>query len=204
MPHRRLLIAAPLGLAACSSLLPAQKYVPRAVWPLQPPPPNMAAASGRGQVLLVRAITAAPGLEQRGLQSLTAGGSLNVDYYNLWAVPPADALTQSFVTWAQASGLFSAVVTPGTRLTPGLIVEGELTELLVDLNSNMAQARMTLLVIKPSPALGGFARPLAQVSLAASQPVQGSGAAAQADAQNKALAVLLSQAMAQLSRLVSG
>ncbi len=200
MPHRRLLLAAPLSLAACGSLLPAQKYVPRTVWPLQPPPPGAAAEAGAGPVLLVRAITPAPGLEARGLQSLTKDGSLTVDYYNLWAVPPADALTQSLVIWAQASGMFSAVVTPGTRLTPGLILEGELTQLLVDLPANVARAQMSLLIIKSSGAVAGFALPLAQVSLTASAPVEGSGPAAQAAAQNQAVASLLSQAMAQLAR----
>ncbi|GAN79872.1 ABC-type transport auxiliary lipoprotein family protein [Acidocella aminolytica] len=199
MLYRRLVLAAPLSLAACGSVLPKQKYVPRTVWPLQPAP-NTAAQAGKGPVLLVRAVNPAPGLEQRGLQSLTADGNLLVDYYNLWAVPPAEAVTQGLVTWAQASGLFSAVVTPGSRLTPGLIAEGELSELLVDVPANMARVRMTLLVIKPSAASGGFARPLAQVKLAANAPVQGSGAAAQAAAQNAAVAKLLGDAVEQLSR----
>ncbi len=200
MPHRRLLLAAPLALAACGSLLPRQQYIPRTIWPLQPPPPGTNAAPGAGPVLLVRALAAAPGLDQRGLQSLAADGSLNVDYYNLWAVPPADALTQSLITWAQASGLFSAVVTPGSRLTPGLIIEGELTQLLADLPAGVARAQMSLLIIKPSGAAGGFAQPLAQLSLSASAPIEGSGPAAQEAAQSAAAASLLAQAMAQLSR----
>ncbi len=200
MLNCRLLLAAPLGLASCGSLLPAQKYIPRTIWPLQPPPPAATDAAGKGPVLLVRTITAAPGLEARGLQSLAADGSLNVDYYNLWAVPPAEALTQNLIAWAQSSGLFSAVVTPGTRLTPGLIIEGELTQLLVDLPANTARAQMSLLVIKSSGSIGGFAQPLAQVSLTANEPLQGSGPAAQAAAQTKAVAGLLSQAVAQLAR----
>lgn len=204
MLRRRLVLAAPLGLAACGSLLPRQKYVPRIIWPLQPPAPAANAAPGTGKVLLVRAITAAPGLDQRGLQSLGADGSLNVDYYNLWAVPPADALTQSLITWAQASGMFAAVVTPGTRLTPGLIAEGELTQLLADLPANMARARMSLLIIKASGAVAGFAQPLAQLSLSASAPIAGSGAQAQAEAENQAVASLLGQAMAALRRYAGG
>lgn len=204
MLRRRLVLAAPLGLAACGSLLPRQKYTPRIIWPLQPPAPVANAAPGTGKVLLVRAITAAPGLDQRGLQSLAADGSLNVDYYNLWAVPPADALTQSLITWAQASGMFAAVVTPGSRLTPGLIAEGELTQLLADLPANMARARMSLLIIKASGAVAGFAQPLAQLSLSASAPIAGSGAQAQVEAQNQAVASLLDQAMAALRRYAVG
>src|SRR5271165_5481868 len=128
MPRRRYILAAPLALAGCASLLPAQKYTPRISWPLQPPSPAMAAPAAGGPVLMIRPIAAAPGLDARGLQSLAANGSLKLDYYNLWAVPPADAVTQALLDWSQASGTFSAVVTPGSRLSPALIVEGELTE----------------------------------------------------------------------------
>ncbi|MGE4480529.1 ABC-type transport auxiliary lipoprotein family protein [Acidocella sp.] len=203
MPYRRFILAAPLGLVACSSLLPRQKYVPRTIWPLQPPPSGNGATMSTGPVLLVRGITAGPGLERRGLQSLLTGGDLKIDYYNLWAVPPADAVTQGLVSWAQASGLFSAVVTPGTRLTPGLIVEGELTELLTDIPARQARAAMSLLVIKPAGNLGGFAQPLGQVKLTAAQPVHGTGAAAQAAAQTQAVASLLAQAMARLAGYAS-
>lgn len=199
MPHRRVVLVAPLGLAACSSLLPQQKYVARTIWPLQPAPPAAEGARAGGPVLLVRAMSAGPGLDQRGLQSLAADGSLTVDYYNLWAVPPADALTQGLVTWAQASGLFSAVVTAGSRLTPDLILEGELTQLLADPSANVARAQMSLLIIKASGALGGFAQPLAQLSLAAAAPLAGNGTAAREAAQNQAMAGLLTQAMAQLA-----
>lgn len=204
MLHRRFLLGAPLVLASCSSVLPAQKYVPRANWPLQPPPPQTQTGSGHGPVLLVRAITAAPGQDARGLQTLTQDGSLNLDYYNLWAVPPANALTQALVNWAQASGQFSAVTVPGSRLTAGLILEGELTQLLVDLPAAQAKGALSLTIIKPSTGTAGFAQPLAQLSLTASAPVQGEGAAAQAAAQNAVVSNLLSQAMAQLARYTGG
>lgn len=200
MRRRALLLTTPLGLAGCGSLLPTQKYIPRTIWPLQPPPPTINAANPTGPVLLIRAINPAPGLESRGLQSLTENGNLTVDYYNLWAVPPAEALTQGLIIWAQASGVFSAVVTPGTRLTPGLIVEGEFSKLLVDLQAGRACAQMTLLIIKPSSTLAGFAQPLAQIRLIAYAPVTGTGPRAQAVAQSAAMADLLAQAIDQLER----
>lgn len=201
MRRRILLLAAPLGLTGCGSLLPKQPYTPRTIWPLQPPPPaTTRAANPTGPILLVRAINPAPGLEQRGLQSLDKNGSLSVDYYNLWAVTPAAAVTQGVISWAEASGDFSAVITPGSRLTPNLIVEGELSELLFDQATNQAQARMTLLIIKPAAAIAGFAQPLAQAKLNASAPAQGQGPAAQAQAQVEAVAGLLTQALALLRR----
>lgn len=198
MQRRRLLLAAPLALSACASLLPSQKYTPRISWPLQPPPPaNMPPAPG-GRVLLVRPITAAPGLEARGLQSLGPDGSLNVDYYNLWAVPPADAVTQALLDWSEASGAFSAVITPGSRLQPDLILEGELTELLADPARSEARAALTLVVIKPGAGAGGAAVPLRQALLRAAVPLSGNAPAVLAAAQSEALSQVLTQAMALL------
>lgn len=199
MKRRLLLLSAPLSLAGCASLLPAQQYIPRTSWPLQPQPPVYKTAQASGPVLLVRAITPAPGLEQRGLQCITADGSLKTDYYNLWAVPPAEALTQGLINWAQASGEFSAVITPGSRLTPNLIIEGELSELLVDLTTNQARAQMTLLIIKPATNLTGFAQPLMQVQLTSTASVQNNTPGAQAAAQCEAVAYLLTKSMALLA-----
>jgi len=200
MPRRRFVLAAPLALAACTSLLPAQKYTPRVNWPLQPAPPAAAANAGNGPVLMIRPIAAAPGLDSRGLQSLAADGSLDVNYYNLWAVPPADAVTQALLDWSQASGAFSAVVTPGSRLQPALIVEGELTELLADPGRGEARAALTLVFIKPAGTLAGTALPVAQTRLQATAPLQGDDPAAMAAAQNNALAGVLTQAMVLLER----
>lgn len=196
MPRRRFLLAAPLALSACASLLPAQKYTPRVSWPLQPLPPPAAPLAPGAPVLLVRPITAAPGLEARGLQSLAADGSLHVDYYNLWAVPPADAVTQALLDWSQASGAFSAVVTPGSRLVPNLILEGELTELLADTTQGEARVALTLVVIRPG--VGGATVPLRQALLRAAVPLAANDAPAQARAQSEALAKVLAQAMALL------
>lgn len=199
--HRRLLLlAAPLGLAGCGSFLPEQKYIPRTIWPLQPQPPATKIAPTGAPVLLVRAVNPAPGMEQRGLQSLTENGNLVIDYYNLWAVPPAEALTQGLINWAQASGDFAAVIAPGSRLTPNLIVEGELSELLVDLTTHQARAQMTLLVIKPALGLAGYTQPLTQAKLTATAPLQGTGPEAQANAESEAVANLLAQAITLLGR----
>lgn len=197
--RRRLILTAPLALSACASLLPAQKYVARTDWPLEPAPPNAMPDNPAGKVLLVRPITAAPGLDARGVQSLAPDGSLKSDYYNLWAVDPADAVTQALLAWTQASGAFSAVVTPGSRLTPSLILEGELTELLADPSQGQARAVLTLAVIKAAGALG-VAVPLTQARLSGTAPLQGSDPAAEVAAQRAALADVLKQAMALLAR----
>jgi ABC-type uncharacterized transport system auxiliary subunit len=190
--RRRLMLLAPMALTACASLLPAQKYVARTDWPLEPEPPSHAPASANGPVLMVRPISAAPGLDARGVQSIAADGSLTVDYYNLWAVDPAEAVTQALLDWTQASGVFSAVITPGSRLDATLILEGELTELVADPAHNEARAVLTLVVIKAA----GTTLPLAQVRLAGTAPLNGTDPAAEVAAQSAALASVLAQAVA--------
>ncbi|GLR68011.1 hypothetical protein GCM10010909_26920 [Acidocella aquatica] len=193
-------LCAPLALSACASLLPAQKYIPRTTWPLDPQPPAQNPANPSGPILMVRAITAAPGLDQQGLQSLAPGGSLNIDYYNNWAAAPADAVTQALINWTQASGAFSAVISPGSRLTPALILEGELTTLLADPEKNQATAVLTLVVIKPAAGLTASALPLVQERITGTAPLQGATPAAQAAAQTAALANALTQAITLLTR----
>ncbi len=198
--HRRLVLLAPLALAGCGPLLPQQKYIPRINWPLAPQPPAQNADNPAGPVLLVRAIAAAPGLDQQGLQVLQPDGSLVVDYYNLWAASPADAVTQALLAWAQASGGFSAVISPGSRLNPVFILEGELTELLADIAAGRARCVVTLVLMKNNPGLDAGAVPLAQVRLVGSAPLRGATPAAQVQAQRAALAGVLNQAVALLGR----
>jgi cholesterol transport system auxiliary component len=191
---RRIILAAPLGLAACGSVLPAQKYVAKVNWPLAPQPPVFHQGANGAPVLLVRPITAAPGLDAQGLQTIAPDGSLAIDYYNLWAVEPADAVTQSLVTWAQASGLFAAVVTPGSRLNADYIVEGELTELVADPSTAQARCVVTLVVIKTT----GTPVPIRQQRLVGTAPLSGNDAAFQVTAERAALADVLGQAMAAI------
>jgi len=201
--NRRLVLFAPLALTACGSLLPQQTYVPRINWPLAPEPPAQNAPNPAGPVLLLRDITAAPGMDQQGVQILQPNGSLNIDYYNLWAVSPADAATQSLLTWLQASGDFSAVVSPGSRLTASLILEGELTELLADLSTNQATAVLTLVVIKNSDSISAASLPLAQQRITGTAPLTGNTPAAEVAAQRAALANALSQAVTLVTRFAS-
>jgi cholesterol transport system auxiliary component len=150
--RRRWLLAGGAALAGCS-VLPQQPYVQRRDWPLDvrrtpalPPRP-------RGRVLLVRAVRAAPGLEARGLQWLQRDGSVHVDFYEQWAVPPAQAVEDDLRQWLAGAGLFSAVLAPGSRLTADLVLEGELNAFSADLNAGVARASLALVLLdqRPSP-----------------------------------------------------
>lgn len=198
--RRRLILTAPILLAGCGSLLPAQKYVPQVNWPLQPAPPTVNPPNPHGPVLLVRDLAAGPGLQAQGLQTLRADGSLNIAYYNRWAVEPADAATAALTAWAEASGVFSVVVGTGTRLTPKLIVEGELTEFVADLATSQARAVLTLVVIANSDSLTAKSHPLAQQRIIGTAPLHGNDAPAEVAALQAALANALTQAVSLLTR----
>jgi cholesterol transport system auxiliary component len=194
---RRIVLVAPVLLAGCASLLPKQKYVPVVSWPLSPQPPQSQPANQAGKVVLLRNLDAGPGMSDQAIQTLNADGSLTTSYYNQWAVAPADAASEVLGTWLTASGAFSAVVSPGSRLNADLIVEGDLTELVSDLARNEARAVLTLVVIQN---INGNTRPLAQQRIIGTAPLSGTGYGAQVSAQSSALANAIGQAVSLVTR----
>ena len=134
-------------LSGCGSLLPSQPYMARADWPLAPMPPMQQVPAPDGKVVVVRNLAAGPGLDRRGVATITSSGSVNYDYYNQWAVDPAAAASGALTDWLAASGKFSAIVGPGSRLDPDLIVEGELTEFVADSTTGQSRATITLTVL---------------------------------------------------------
>ncbi len=194
---RRSIVAAPVMLAGCASLLPKQKYIPQVNWPLDPQPPASQPADPAGKVVLLRDLNAGPGMSNQGIQTLQADGSLSISYYNQWAVAPADAAAEVLANWLAASGAFSAVVSPGSRLTANLIVEGEFSELLSDLGAGEAKAVLTLVVIQ---SVNGNTRPLAQQRIVGTAKLSGSDYPAQVAAQSAALANAMQQAVSLITR----
>src|ERR1700744_2704204 len=126
------------SLAGCS-VLPQQAYMERRDWPLAVPRASQISTTPSGRVLLVREVQPAPGLEARGLQWLQRDGSLHVDYYEQWAVPPAQAVEDDLRQWLSASGVFGAVLAPGSRVRSDLVLEAELTALLANPGAGVAR-----------------------------------------------------------------
>ncbi|MBB5690718.1 hypothetical protein GXW77_04475 [Roseomonas alkaliterrae] len=143
---RRLMLIAPLALAACS-VLPDRPYVETRRFPLEPrrdAPPR----TGRGRrSLLVRTIRAGAGMETRSLRTIRPDGTESLDFYAEWAAPPAEAAEQALRRWLLESRLFSAILAPGSRLAPDFVLEGELTRLAADQGAGVARAEMTLLLV---------------------------------------------------------
>jgi cholesterol transport system auxiliary component len=204
MPHpsrRFLLLATPLLLTGCGTVLAREPYQPRSDWPLAPPPPPSTAASPRVGVVLVRSVLAGPGLADRGLITVQPDGSLHRGYYNRWAVPPAQAVTAALIAWLQASGAFAAVIGEGSSLSPDLLVEATLETLLADPSSHQAHAAMTLVVARPH---GLSEIPLLQRRLHAAVALSGLTAPDLVRAQREAVAQLLSQALTLITSVAPG
>lgn len=146
MTSRRLLLLSPVLLGACS-VLPDRPYVETLRFPLDPQrsgPP----VSGRGRrSLLLRTLRAGAGLETRNLRVLRPDGTIEVDFYAEWAALPAEGAEQALRRWLLDARLFSAILAPGTRLTPDYVMEGELTTLIADQGRGEARAELTLLLI---------------------------------------------------------
>ena len=147
---RRVWLAGAAALTGCS-VLPQQPYTQKRNWPLLARRPAALPPRSAGPVLLVRSFQAAPGLESRGLQWKLPDGSVHVDYYEQWAVPPAQAVEDALRLWLADAGLFAAVVAAGSQLPADLTLEGELTEFQGDPQAGVARAALALVLLDKRP-----------------------------------------------------
>lgn len=159
-------------------------------------PPEQRPTRAHGKVLLVRDFQAAPGFDQLGVQWLNANGSVHVDFYNLWEVPPAQTAAYDARRWLAASGLFAAVVGPDSGLMADLTLEAELARFIADPpQEGSAALSITLLNERIVPT-----RVLMQRTLAATAPLPTPTPAGVVAAQRAALADVLRQVTEVLAR----
>ena len=197
--RRRLLLAAPALLGGCS-ILPARPYLEKRSWPLDVRRPAELPPLSGGRVLLVRTLRAAPGLEARGLQIVQGDTSIHTDFYEEWSVPPADAVEDALRRWLAASGLFAAVLAPGSRLKADLALEGELLSLLALPPQGISRAALSAVLIdlRPSPA-----RVLLQTEVTAEAGLPGTAPPQIAASGRNAVAGLLAALEAKLAIAVA-
>ena len=193
--RRRWLLAAPAALGGCS-ILPARPYLEKRSWPLDVRRPVTLPPRPGGKALLVRTLRAAPGLEARGLQIVQGDGSIRTDFYEEWSVPPADAVEDALRRWLAASGLFSAVLAPGSRARADLALEGELQSLLAlpAQGSSVAALGLVLINLQPAPI-----RVLLQADATAAAPLSGTTPPDIAAAGRDAVARLMAQIESKLA-----
>lgn len=185
--RRRLLLTLPWLAGACS-VIPARPYVEKRDWPLSVRRSTELSPHRGGRVLLIRTMTAAPGLEQRGLHALQQDGSMKIDYYEEWLVPPAQGVEDSLRRWLAASGKFAAVLSPGSRLMADFALESELTALWTDTGARQAKAGISFVLLDQRKETAAV---LVQQSVTGTAPIDGADAAALVDAQLRALAEAL-------------
>jgi|tagenome__1003787_1003787.scaffolds.fasta_scaffold20300282_1 ABC-type uncharacterized transport system auxiliary subunit len=195
---RRWLVACSLSLAGCS-LLPQTPYVQQRAWPLDVERSAVAPHKARGRVLLVRSVRAAPGLQDRGLQWLQRDGSVHVDYYEQWAVPPAQAVENDLRQWLMDSGLFAAVVAPGSRLNADYVIEGELETFIADPNAGLVHVSLALVLLDQRQ---GSTKVLLQRTESADVKLSASDAPAIAEAMRAAIVEVLRRTEADVARAV--
>ncbi|MGH7056665.1 MAG: ABC-type transport auxiliary lipoprotein family protein [Acetobacteraceae bacterium] len=188
----------PLALGGCSSLL-SRPYIARQDWafdiPMSPPKP----ARRGGKVLLVRSVAAAPELADRGLKTLSPDGTMQTDFYERWAVAPADGVAAALSQYLAQSGLFAAVLAPGSLAQADLALEPELLRLWAEPKAHRAVAQISIVLIKT----GTTPRVLLQASETArtplAKPAQGSPTAlAEVTAERAALAEVFGKIAAAL------
>jgi cholesterol transport system auxiliary component len=185
--NRRGLLGGVTALGGCS-LLPQAPYVQKRDWPLDVRRDAALPPRRGGRILLVRNVQAAPGLEQRGLQWLQRDGSLHVDFYEQWAVPPAEAVADDLRRWLADAGLFGAVVAAGSRLNADFVLEGEVNTFMADLRTDTARASLAIVLYdqRPNPT-----RLLLQKTESAEVKLAGTDAPALAEGMKAALVEVL-------------
>jgi ABC-type uncharacterized transport system auxiliary subunit len=186
--RRREWFGLPLVLGACS-VLPERPYQQTRNWPLIVPPPVAHPAPAGSPVLLLRPVRAAAGVEPRGLLTLQA------DPFEQWIAPPADAVTDQLQRWLTASGRFSAVVAPGSRLTANYVLEAELTALWAVPASGEARAGLSFVLIDQR---GGATNALLQANVSGVAPLANDAAETRAATERVALADAFSRLVAAL------
>jgi cholesterol transport system auxiliary component len=125
---RRTLLLLPLALGGCS-VLPDRPNIPVRRFALNPERPSRRTAPRGAAVLLVRRVRGVPGLQELGLRRAEADGGFSIAPWDEWLAPPGDLAEAALRSWLQASGLFAAVVAPGSRAEHTLVLEAQLTAL---------------------------------------------------------------------------
>lgn len=197
MTLRRTLLIAPL-LGACS-VLPDRPYVETRRFPLEPrrsDPPR----SGRARrSLLVRTIRPGAGMEARNLRTIRPDGTESLDFYAEWAAPPAEAAEGALRRWLLESRLFSAILAPGSRVTPDFVLEGELTRLAAVQADGIARAELTLLLVDERNA----SRLVGQMVSTGTAPLPGGTAVPTPDQAAEAMTAALGNALVSLEQALA-
>jgi ABC-type uncharacterized transport system auxiliary subunit len=194
--NRRAALLLPLTLAGCGSILPDRPNVPVRRFPLAPRRPDSAAARPGAPVLLLRRLRAVPGLQELGLRRARPDGAFDILPYEEWIAPPADLAEAALRGWLAQSGLYAAVVAPGSRAEAALVLEAQLTVLEADPAAGEARAALSGVLLREERL---SSRVLLPFEVAATAPLARDAAApAMAQAMQQALGLAFGRLEAAL------
>jgi cholesterol transport system auxiliary component len=138
-------------------------------------------------------------METRNLRTIRPDGTESLDFYAEWAAPPAEAAEQSLRRWLIDSRLFSAILSPGSRVTPDFVMEGEITALAALQGEGVARAELTLLLVDER----NGSRLVGQLVSDGTAPLPGGTAVPTPDQAATAMAAALGNALASLERALA-
>ena len=194
--RRRALLLLPALLAACS-ILPERPNVPVRRFALAPRRPQTRTAPRGAPVLLLRSLRAVPGLQEFGLRRALPDGGYAIAPYDEWVAPPADLAEAALRAWLQDSGLFSAVVPPGSRAESSLVLEAQLTQLDAAPSLGEAHAGLSGILLRQE---GRGTRVLLPFEVSGRAPL---AANADAPAEAAAMEAALGEAFARLEDVLA-
>jgi len=148
----------------------------------------------------VRTVSAGPGLGVRGLQRLLPDGSLMVDFYEQWAVPPAQGVEECLWQWLAESGLFAAVTRSGSRLTADYVLEGDLTTFVADPPQRVARTALSIILLNQ---ISGADRLVLQKAESAEAPLASADASAIVQSLKAALTTVLEATEADIAQALA-
>jgi ABC-type uncharacterized transport system auxiliary subunit len=145
--HRRAMLLAASLLASACSVLPERPYQEISRYALEPRRQGDGWRGKGRRLLLLRTLRAPAALDVRGLRSIRPDGTEEIDFYAEWISPPAEATEQALRRWLMDARLFAAVLAPGSRANPDLVLEGELTRLVANRARGQAEAELNFVLI---------------------------------------------------------
>jgi cholesterol transport system auxiliary component len=190
--RRRALVALPL-LAGCS-IFPDRPNIPVRRFDLAPQRPRSRTAPRGAAVVLLRSVRGVPGLQDLGLRVARPDGSYDIAVYDQWLAPPGELAGAAMRSWLQASGLFAAVVAPGSRADATLAIEAQLTVLEAAPEAEEARAGLAGVLLRESGATSSI---VTAFQLRGRAPMARD---ADAPAQAAAMEAALGDAFAELER----
>lgn len=192
--NRRAFLPLALALAGCS-VFPERPNVPVRRFALDPQRPTRRTAPRGAAVLLIRRVRGVPGLQELGLRRAEPDGGFSIAPWDEWLAPPGDLAEAALRSWLQASGLFSAVVAPGSRAEHTLVLEAQLTALDHAPAANQARAGLAGVLLLEG---GLSSRVLLTFDVQGRAPLAGD---ADAPAAAAAMQAALGEAFAELERV---